>query len=52
MVAGLALLFKQIDAFLQIAQFIFLALVSLPVSLSGLARAGPHRARRQHDSRG
>ncbi len=30
MVAGLALIFKRIQAFLQIAQFIFLALVSVP----------------------
>lgn len=34
MVAGLALVFKQIQAFLQIAQFIFFALVSVPVTLS------------------
>ncbi len=34
MVAGLALVYKQIQAFLQIAQFIFLGLVSVPVGLS------------------
>ncbi len=34
MVAGLALVFKQIQAFLQIAQFIFFALVAVPVGLS------------------
>jgi ABC-2 type transport system permease protein len=33
MVAGLALIYKQIQAVLQIAQFIFLALVSVPVTL-------------------
>jgi len=32
MVAGLALIFKQVQAFLQIAQFIFLALVAVPLS--------------------
>ncbi|MCA9840394.1 MAG: ABC transporter permease [Trueperaceae bacterium] len=34
MIAGLALIFKQIQAFLQIAQFIFLAMVAVPVGLS------------------
>ncbi len=34
MVAGLALIFKQIQAFLQIAQFIFLAMVAVPIGLS------------------
>lgn len=34
MVAGMALVYKQIQAFLQIAQFIFFALVSLPVGLT------------------
>lgn len=33
-VAGLALIFKQVQALLQIAQFIFFALVSVPVTLS------------------
>lgn len=33
-VAGLSLILKQISALLQIAQFLFLALVALPVSLS------------------
>lgn len=33
MVAGMALIFKQIQAFLQIAQFIFFALVAVPVTL-------------------
>jgi ABC-2 type transport system permease protein len=34
MVAGLALIYKQINALLQIAQFAFFALVSVPISLS------------------
>jgi ABC-2 type transport system permease protein len=34
MVAGLALIYKQINALLQIAQFAFFALVSVPVTLS------------------
>jgi ABC-2 type transport system permease protein len=34
MVAGLALIYKQINALLQIAQFGFFALVSVPVTLS------------------
>ena len=34
MVAGLAILFKQIQSFLQIAQFVFFALVAVPVSVS------------------
>jgi ABC-2 type transport system permease protein len=34
MIAGLALIFKQIEALLQIVQFVFFALVSVPVSLS------------------
>jgi ABC-2 type transport system permease protein len=33
-VAGLAIVMKQIQAFLQIVQFIFLALVTVPVTLS------------------
>ena len=41
MVAGLALVFKQIQAFLQIAQFIFFALVAVPVSLSPWLEALP-----------
>lgn len=40
-VAGLALVFKQIQAFLQIAQFIFFALVAVPVSLSPWLEALP-----------
>lgn len=32
--ASLAIVFKQINSFLQIAQFIFLALVSIPVTVS------------------
>ncbi len=34
LVAGLALVYKQIQAFLQIAQFIFMAMVAMPVTLS------------------
>jgi ABC-2 type transport system permease protein len=34
MVAGLALIYKQINALLQIAQFAFFALVSVPVTLA------------------
>ena len=34
MVAGLALIYKQINALLQIAQFAFFALVSVPITLS------------------
>ena len=41
MVAGLALVFKQIQAFLQIAQFIFFALVAVPISLSLYLEALP-----------
>lgn len=41
MVAGLALVFKQIQALLQIAQFIFFALVAVPVTLSPLLEALP-----------
>jgi len=41
MVAGLALVFKQIQAFLQIAQFIFFALVAVPVGLSVWLEALP-----------
>lgn len=33
-VAGLAIILKQIQAFLQIAQFLFLALVAVPVTLT------------------
>ncbi|CAN5879948.1 hypothetical protein BH24DEI2_BH24DEI2_17030 [soil metagenome] len=41
MVAGLALVFKQIQALLQIAQFVFFALVAVPVSLSPWLEALP-----------
>lgn len=41
MVAGLALVFKQIQAFLQIAQFLFFALVAVPVTLSPWLEALP-----------
>ena len=34
MIAGLAIILKQIQAFLQIVQFLFLALVTVPVSMS------------------
>lgn len=34
MIAGLAILFKQISSFLQVIQFVFLALVMVPISLS------------------
>lgn len=41
MVAGLALVFKQVQAFLQIAQFIFFALVAVPLSASPLLAFAP-----------
>lgn len=41
MVAALSLLFKQIQAFLQIAQFIFFALVAVPVGLSSWLELAP-----------
>ena len=34
MIAGLAIILKQIQAFLQVVQFAFLGLVAVPVSLS------------------
>ncbi len=41
MVAGLALVFKQVQALLQIAQFMFFALVAVPVTLSPYLEALP-----------
>ena len=41
MVAGLALVFKQIQAFLQIVQFVYFGLVAVPVSLSSLLELAP-----------
>jgi ABC-2 type transport system permease protein len=41
MVAGLSLIFKQVEAFLQIAQFIFLALVAVPLSAAPWLELAP-----------
>lgn len=41
MVAGLALVYKQVDSFLQIAQFIFFALVAVPLSAVPLLELAP-----------
>lgn len=41
MVAGLAVVFKQIQSLLQIAQFIFFALVAVPVTLSPWLELAP-----------
>ena len=41
MVAGLAIVFKQIQALLQIAQFILFAMVAVPVGLSPYLEAAP-----------
>lgn len=41
MVAGLSLVFKQVQSFLQIAQFIFFALVSVPLTLVPLLELAP-----------
>jgi len=41
MVAGLALVYKQIQALLQIAQFIFMAMVATPVTLAPWLEALP-----------
>lgn len=41
MVAGLALVFKQVQSVLQVAQFLFLALVSVPVGLASWLEALP-----------
>jgi len=41
MVAGLALVYKQVDSFLQIAQFVFLALVAVPLSVVPLLELAP-----------
>lgn len=40
-VASLALLYKQVDALLQIGQFLLMALVAVPVSLSPLLELAP-----------
>lgn len=40
-VAGLALVFKQIESFLQIAQFVFFALVAVPLSATPLLALAP-----------
>jgi ABC-2 type transport system permease protein len=41
MIAGLALVFKQIQAFLQIVQFVFFGLVAVPVGLSPWLELAP-----------
>jgi ABC-2 type transport system permease protein len=41
MVAGLSLIFKQVDSLLQIAQFVFLALVAVPLSALPLLELAP-----------
>lgn len=41
MVAGLSLIFKQVEAFLQIAQFIFLALVAVPLTAAPWLELAP-----------
>ena len=41
MVAGLSLIYKQVDSLLQIAQFVFLALVAVPLSALPLLELAP-----------
>ncbi len=41
MVAGLALIYKQVESLLQIAQFVFLALVAVPLSVAPWLELAP-----------